>query len=313
MIQNLERKLFYQDLRLYRQISRSQLRKDEALRKKLQAEQQPKDQSYFKSWSNWVWGSTESNETQSQSSFDGTMTDEQRKELYQALDYDEKAALTESLLVTRDSLKFKVETHLRKGSLSLSDAYIGHRELLSFIFDDLRALYIQRTDNFETELSLGDIQVYDGTTQGTLYKQIVRVKDSRKTFTNHTGIENELPLMTGNTRPFFSLRFAKNPSDEQSDASVSIFMQSTEIVYHKGYLEAVYKFFMPEQSQWQSVEIILVCCPLFCSNDLSFWGYRMLQMKLLRESGMKRKRIWKRHSKTIQRLIYTWRCRPQSL
>ena len=261
MIQSLEHKLSYQDLRLYRQISRSQLKKDEAIRKKLQAEQQPKDQSYLKGWGNWIWGSSESNETQkSNPAFDGTMTDEQRKELYQALDYDEKAALAESLLVTRDTLKFKVETHLRKGSLSLSDAYASdaHRELLSFIFDDLHALFIQRTDNFETELSLDDVQVYDGTSNGTLYKQIVRVKDSPKSFASHTGIEHDSSLTARNTVPFFYLRFAKNPSDEQSDASLSISMRSTEIVYHKGYIEAIYNFFRPEPSQWQSVEIILV-------------------------------------------------------
>ena len=58
MLEALERKLSYEDLRFYRSIARSQLRKDMATRRKLEEErkrQQPQKQT---SWSSWIWGSS---------------------------------------------------------------------------------------------------------------------------------------------------------------------------------------------------------------------------------------------------------------
>ena len=59
MLEALERKLSYDDLRFYRSIARSQLRKDMATRRKLEEErkrQQPQKQT---SWSSWIWGSSD--------------------------------------------------------------------------------------------------------------------------------------------------------------------------------------------------------------------------------------------------------------
>ena len=58
--------------------------------------------------------------------------------------------------------------------------------------------------------------------------------------------------------PFFFLKFERNPLDGRADSALTVRMRYMEIVYHKGYIEAVYKFLKPPASQLESVEALLV-------------------------------------------------------
>ncbi|CAJ0755826.1 15667_t:CDS:10 [Entrophospora sp. SA101] len=94
----LEIKLSYEDIRFYRSIAKSQLKKERALIDKIKKERQekqtvsqPSDGGWFSSW--WYGGQ----ETSPSNEGDIVLTDEQRQELYQAIDYDEKAAVIESV------------------------------------------------------------------------------------------------------------------------------------------------------------------------------------------------------------------------
>jgi vacuolar protein sorting-associated protein 13A/C len=60
------------------------------------------------------------------------------------------------------------------------------------------------------------------------------------------------------SNPFFFVKFENNPLDERSDTALTVRMRHMEIIYHKGYIEAVYKFFKPPSSQLESVEALLV-------------------------------------------------------
>lgn len=187
------------------------------------------------------------------------MTDEQRKELYEALDYNEKTAVAESLVVARDALKARVNATLKRGSLALkSDPQGEAKELVSLVFDVFRADFIQRPDNFETSISLGDFRVFDGTTPDTVYNQIVHVKDGEVPRSVSDGTDMTVQIQGVESEPFFSLKFEHQPLDERADSALTVYMRSMEIIYHKGYVEAVYDFFKPPDSQLQSVEALLV-------------------------------------------------------
>ncbi|KAL1697196.1 hypothetical protein GGG16DRAFT_107114 [Schizophyllum commune] len=259
--QALERKLSYEDLRFYRSVARSRMKKDENLRKRLEAEK-AKEQPQKQSWSSWIWGSSEQSTSQSDedAAFGGSMTEQQKKELYDVLDYDEKAALTESLQMPRDSLKLRVAAMLKKGSLGLrSDPHGTNKEIISVVFNVLQATVLQRPDNFEASIALGNMAVFDGTTEGTLYPQIVQVK--------HAALESSEMLSTQvegkpldhlfEQDPFFFVKFEANPLDERADSAVTMRMRHMEIIYHRGYVEAIYKFFKPPASQLESVEALL--------------------------------------------------------
>jgi len=187
--------------------------------------------------------------------FGGEMTEEQRRQLYDVLDYDEKSSLMEALSAPRDSLKMQITAKLKRGSLTLkTDPHGKCTEAMSVVFDVFNAAFIQRPGNFEASLSLQDLSVFDGTTPNTLYPQIVRVKPNidKKVHIELEGVE---PVVDD---PFFFVQFENNPLDDRADNAITARMKHMEIIYHKGYVEAIYKFFKPPASQLESVEALLV-------------------------------------------------------
>ncbi|VDB84480.1 unnamed protein product [Peniophora sp. CBMAI 1063] len=242
----LEKKLSYEDIRFYRSIARSQLRKDKALRDRLEKEkQQAQGQQQSSGWGGWLWGSSSTKPAQEdESSFHGPMTEQQKKELYDVLDFDEKTALANSFEAPREQIKMRVAAQLKKGSFALkSDPHGSATDILAIVFDGMAATYLQRRDNMEVTASLGSFGISDNTTPGSLYPQIVQVK------TEVTGAPDD--------KPFFYVKFENNPLDERADMGVLVRMRHMEIIYHKGYVEAVYRFFKPPESQLESVEALL--------------------------------------------------------
>ena len=221
-----------------------------ALRKQLE-EEKKKQQAAQQSWSSWFWGSP-STQTTEDPIFGGPMTEEQRKQLYEVLDYDEKTALIDALQAPRDSIKLRASVKLNRGSLALkSDPHGKNTEVTSVVFDIFHANFVQRPTNFEASISLSNFKVFDGTTENTLYSQIVHVKSE------HNQGQSSSP--EGELEPFFFVKFENNPLDERADDALTVRMRHMEIIYHRGYVEAIYKFFKPPASQLESVEALLVC------------------------------------------------------
>ncbi|KAI9460579.1 hypothetical protein BJY52DRAFT_1117906 [Lactarius psammicola] len=253
-LEELEKKLSYEDIRFYRSISRSELRKDGTLRKQVEDEKK-RVAAQSSGWTNWlpsVWGSSSSTpptQPTQESPFEN-MTDQQRRELYEVLDYDEKAALAESFELPKDALKTRVQTQLKRGSFALkTDPHGTAKEIISVIFDEFQAIAIQRRDNLEVSTSLGGFSVFDGTTRDTLFPQIVHVKQDSPTLGSTTVADPK--------DPFLYMRFENNPLDERADTALVIRMRHMEVVYHRGYVEAIYKFFKPPEDRLESVEALL--------------------------------------------------------
>ena len=109
------------------------------------------------------------------------MTDEQRQQLYEVLDYDEKSALAASFETPRDALKARIVAKLDRGSFTLkTDPHNKDVEIISIRFDTFQATFLQRPDNFETSLSLASFAVHDGTTTDTLYPRVVYVQEKEE-------------------------------------------------------------------------------------------------------------------------------------
>ncbi|KAF7791866.1 hypothetical protein EIP86_002890 [Pleurotus ostreatoroseus] len=257
MLDALEKKLSYEDIRFYRSIARSQLKKDLAARRKVEDERKKQQQTQSKgSWSSWLWGSSDTSETTTmdEPAFTGEMTDEQRKQLYEVLDYDEKTALAASFETPRDALKAHVVANLNQGSFALkTDPHGKNTDIISVVFDQFQATFLQRPDSFVTSLALNGFEVHDGTTKNTLYPLIVKVQD-RETRIETQDVKAGIPELVD---PFFFLQFENNPLDERADSALTMRMRNMDIIYHRGYVEAIYKFFKPPSSQLESVEALL--------------------------------------------------------
>ena len=254
-ITKLEKNLSYEDLRFWRSLAHNQLRKENVGVKK-----QPQKQG----WVQWAWGTGKKTEEPQKGEETTEMTDEQRKELYDAIDWDEKKAITESIDLPRESVKLHVESSLRTGSFTLKrDPHGKGTEILSLMFDNFKAKGLQRPDSFLADLSLGGMRVYDGTTEGSLFPQIVNVKDTssmsdtKSMESLNSGDDTEKVQRKLAEDSLFHLIFEQNPLDESADSAVTMKLKSIEVIYNPQFVVEVAKFFKPPERHMESIGALL--------------------------------------------------------
>lgn len=252
----LERKLSYEDLRFWRSLARNQLRKENVGVKK---------PAPTKTWTQWAFGGgPKSEETVSD---DSTMSEEQRKELYSAIDWDEKKSISESIDLPRESVKLQVESSLQTGSFTLNrDPHGKTKEIMSLMFDNFQAKALQRPDSFLADLSLGGMRVNDGTTDGSLFPQIVNFKASTtgsvKASIEDVAAEDKDPHHqeakdAATNEALFHLVFEQNPLDESADSALTVKLKSLEVTYNPQFIVEVAKFFKPPERHMESIGALL--------------------------------------------------------
>lgn len=277
---DLEKKLGYKDIRFYRSIARSEMRKEHATARhdEVVAPAAPASTG----WLGWVgWGAAKPAAHEEHANGDGQpgLNEEQRKELYKAIDWDEKDAVT-TVDLPKEAMMLRVKAKLETGSFALrTDPHGANRDLISLNFDAFQLDLVQRPENFDAVLALGGLRVFDGTCEGSVHQQIVRVKESKikeralaiskaipldpedREADDDEGqydeIDREVDTALGVQDPFFSLKFEHNPLDERADNALAIRLRHMEIIYHRGYVEAIVAFFKPPESQLESVGALI--------------------------------------------------------
>lgn len=246
----LECKLAYEDLRFWRSLARNQLKKEnaEALRKQ---PQQPQQQG----WVAWMWGSKpqgtiEQNEENTQ------MTEEQRKELYDMIDWDEKQALAEEVDVPREAVKLCLEASLSTGSFTLKKSpHDDPSDLLSLHFDVFKAKALKRKDSVLANVSLGGLRVNDGTTPDSLYPEIVRVKDAPETRKRKSLSLKELE--NDKEEPFFQFEIEQNPIEREGDFAIVGKLKPLEVVWNPNFVVGIVDFFRPPERHMESITALM--------------------------------------------------------
>ncbi|XXG97960.1 hypothetical protein Hte_004276 [Hypoxylon texense] len=253
-LNKLEWKLEYEDLRFWRSLARNQLRKEnaEALKKAAPKNEQQQQQQ---GWLSWVWGSKPAEHTDSTEE-NTQMTEEQRKELYEAIDWDEKTALAEAVDTPRDTIKMQLDASLSTGSFTLRQSPHGKKtDLLSLHFDVFKAKALKRPDSVLADVSLGGFRVNDGTTPESLFAEIVRVKDAPNTNRNRRLSIAELEKSDQET--FFDLQVEQNPLDGQGDFAVTAKLKPLEIVWNPNFVVGVVDFFKPPERHMESITALM--------------------------------------------------------
>ncbi|CAJ2510603.1 Uu.00g062280.m01.CDS01 [Anthostomella pinea] len=249
-LNNLEWKLAYEDLRFWRSLARNQLRKENAEALKNAPPKKPQQQG----WISWAWGTKPAES--SDASENTQMTEEQRKELYEAIDWDEKTAIAEAVDTPRDAVKMEVNASLSTGSFTLRQSPHGSKaDLLSLHFDVFKAKGLTRTDSVLANVSLGGFRVNDGTTPESLFKEIVRVKDApdaqRKKRLSISELENN------EQETFFDLQVEQNPLDGQGDYAVTAKLKPLEVVWNPHFVVGVADFFKPPDRHMDSISALM--------------------------------------------------------
>ncbi|OTA53000.1 vacuolar protein sorting-associated protein 13 [Hypoxylon sp. EC38] len=251
-LNKLEWKLGYEDLRFWRSLARNQLRKEnaEALKKA-----PPQNEQQQQGWLAWVWGSKPAEPTDPTEE-NTQMTEEQRKELYEAIDWDEKTALAETVDTPRDTVKMQIDASLSTGSFTLRQSPHGSKtDLLSLHFDVFRAKALKRPDSVLADISLGGFRVNDGTTPESLFKEIVRVKDAPETKGRRRLSIVELEESGHET--FFDLQVEQNPLDGQGDFAVTAKLKPLEIVWNPNFVVGIVDFFKPPERHMESITALM--------------------------------------------------------
>ncbi|XDG02739.1 hypothetical protein ABKA04_002354 [Annulohypoxylon sp. FPYF3050] len=251
-LDKLEWKLGYEDLRFWRSLARNQLRKEnaEAL-KRAPSKTEPQQQG----WLAWAWGSKPAEPTDSTEE-NTQMTEEQRKELYEAIDWDEKTALAEAVDTPRDTVKMQIDASLSTGSFTLRQSPHGSKtDLLSLHFDVFKAKAIKRPDSVLADISLGGFRVNDGTTPESLFKEIVRVKDAPDNISKRRLSIAELE--EANQETFFDLQVEQNPLDGLGDFAVTAKLKPLEIVWNPNFVVGIVDFFKPPERHMESISALM--------------------------------------------------------
>ncbi|KAI9714321.1 MAG: hypothetical protein M1820_000282 [Bogoriella megaspora] len=252
----LEKKLSYEDLRFWRSLARNQLRKENVGVKKPPPKQ---------TWSSWIWGG---GKQEDQASDDTQMTEQQRKELYDAIDFDEKQNIADAVDMPKDAVKMQAELSLRTGSFTLKrDPHGSKKEILQLLFDSFTAKALQRPDSMFVELSLDGMRLYDGTTDGSLYRQIITIKDAPPLPEDRQieELDSDEPFRDEEENdnaekeedPFFQMSFEKNPLDGRADTALTVKLKAMEIVYNPNFVVDVAKFFKPPERHMESIGALM--------------------------------------------------------
>lgn len=250
----LERKLAYEDLRFWRSLARNQLRKENVGVK----------QASKSTWGSWIW----SGKGREEHHDDTQMSEEQRKELYNAIDFDEKKQIADAVDMPKEAVKLQVDMSLREGSFTLKrDPHGKANKMLQLVFQGFDTKFLQRTDSMLAEVSLETMKLIDGTTEGSLFTELLHIKQE-STIPEDQRIQDvsDDKTLSGvgeddeeedTPDPFFALTFEQNPLDNHADTALTMKLKGMEFVYNPKFVTEVAKFFKPPERHMESIGALM--------------------------------------------------------
>ncbi|ORY77300.1 vacuolar protein sorting-associated protein vps13 [Protomyces lactucae-debilis] len=249
-LKKLEEDLAYEDIRFYRSLAKNELKKENALKPK-HVEQQAQG------WLSWAWSGAAGRSQESHEE-ETVMTDEQRKELYEAIEWDEKQALADGLEAPEDSVKMQITARLKTGSFALRKAKSsGSDDVIRLLFDTFGAQVKQRPKSFYANLALASLRLIDGTTPGSLYTDMAKLKDGDFSQVDVIEPSKEAESALDIKDPLFYASFESQPLSRIADTEVVARLKAMEIIYNPICIETLLRFIKPPKSQIESINALM--------------------------------------------------------
>lgn len=281
-LEQLEHDNTYENIRLFRSIARGEWRRTHknTLPSSLASSAASAPATATKtiasvasSWTSWVWGTpatstqpANKDDTSNDEETDGVpedaiMTDEQRQELYDAIEWDENATQDVSD-VDQNQISLQVDIALRTGNFRLRrDPHaVTPVDIAAVFFNGFKARFIQRSAAFSMQLSLEELQI-DDKSGSTLYENVVSMtqplsgKPPRET---HKDDAPEMAaLMERQGSEFFYLAFETHPADGKSDSLLYVKTKGVTIYYSAKFVENIVKFFQPPKTHLETIGALM--------------------------------------------------------
>ncbi|KAI8384441.1 uncharacterized protein BYT42DRAFT_612143 [Radiomyces spectabilis] len=263
-LNELEHKLSFEDIRFYRSLAKSRLKREKAIlaaeeeRKKKEAAANASNKGWLSSW--W-YGSGATTPGEQDSDEDSlVVTEEQKQEFYDAIEYDEdKVALAESIDLAKDTIMLALRMTLNKGSFTVKRKPHSENpvELVSLVFDTVMLGAIRYVESFKATAALGDLRLYDGVTQSSQYRQLIGVKQKEENSDKRSSVDQQIFKFSNMNNPFFSVVFEHMPLDGRADNAVALTMRNIDIVYNPVIIREILEFFRPPETSADSVNALI--------------------------------------------------------
>lgn len=227
-LEKLEAECEYDDLKFYRSLARMKYKKTHPPKPKSAAAPQAKG------WFSW-WGSTSSENADIPE--DLQITEEQKNEFFDAIEYDESETVTDTLDIPRERVITAVGCRLNTGSFTIKQSQ-NTVSLAEFVSSGCQVDFFQRKDSYYVGFKLNEFKVEDGS-ESTLYKHIVSVKP----FENQLAVEDSTEDVE--KEPLFQISYEQNPLDESADSELLAKLTSMTIFHNPKFIGQIVKFFQP--------------------------------------------------------------------
>lgn len=254
-LEELEDELPYEDIKFYRSLTRSEIRKENSAISPVSGAVKSSADKSGSGWLSYIWGNSDSKapEVEDKELYDSEkldlhLSEDQRKALYDAIDYDENQELIDSVSIPRDRVKLEIAASLEKGGISIKKTK-GSPNLAEIVFEGCTTQIYQRPDSLLAKFQLQEFRVEDGT-GSTMYKHIVSVKQLHSSF-------HEVPKGHAESEPFFQISFENNPLDLSADSILLAKLKSMTVFYNPKFIEEVFRFFKPPAIHLDTVGAIM--------------------------------------------------------
>ena len=215
---------------------------------------QLEDSSSFSSSSaaKWFtsWFSNDTDTNKNSKDDDLVMTEEQLRELYDAIDFNEHAAISlASLELPSDQIRWKFAGSLKRGSITIKKKSASTK-LASMIFSDCNLVYLSRPTSSLTTFILRNFVIEDGSPR-SIFKEIISAKSP-------VHVDSVDDIGNDMINPLFTVAYESNPLDNSADSKLDVKLLGTTIFYHVHFLSEVFNFFtITETDQMDTIAAII--------------------------------------------------------
>lgn len=133
-------------------------------------------------------------------------------------------------------------------------------DVVSLVFDTVVMGGIQYHEGIKASVALGDLQLFDGVTPNTRYKQLVGAKQDASQNQDGRRMSNLDPVLLQSVNmddPFFSFVFEHKPLDGRADNAMALMMRNIDIVYNPYIIREVLEFFRPPSTSADSIKALI--------------------------------------------------------
>ncbi|CAO3674063.1 hypothetical protein G6F70_001780 [Rhizopus microsporus] len=266
-LENLERELSFEDLRFYRSLAKPKLRREKArlaaIEKKRKEEEAERKANQSWSISSWWYGSsgtTGKGQSSGEADDDLVITEEQKQEFYDVIDYDaDKAAIAASVDLPKDAMLLSLNVVLNQGSFNVrKNPHEQPIDLLSLVFDNFVLGFTKYVESFTATAALGDMNLYDKQRPESPYYKLMGAKDKDTSHRKSVTLDNQLKNITGVIKdPFFTATFEYKPLDNRADNAAALYMRNIDIIYNPEIIRELIVFFTPPETSADSINALI--------------------------------------------------------